>query len=335
MSTSDSSAPCELILKVGANEWEQISTVVTNLLRACSMPEENFVSVEHQIQPTTYFGTFTSQSSLARVPVPCQALSCVLFPIDSASKAKSRCFDSLDFWRFHHKIELFNEQQHVIGRQDYYELSDQLPLWSVCHIPKNRRRCVRLNIFTGQFESMSTFYTRLFQRSPSSRKPGFVLFSFPSKNQLHYQLSIKSSPSMHSYSISHGAQLKFRLSHFTHLLREYSRKLFTLNPSECYIYDPDGNLLHLHLSPSSASETRNSGRWSSISSLNEGKKPFSDLSYDVDSPSSTYGYLQAYLQKKLTPRINIGITLDSRLRKTPVLQMLRSSTMESLSIARF
>ena len=50
-----------------------------------------------------------------------------------------------------------------------------------------------------------------------------------------------------------------------------------------------------------------------------------------------------------SPRINIGITLDSRLRKTPVLDMLRSTTMESprsstqtsprrqtpLSIARF
>jgi hypothetical protein len=30
-----------------------------------------------------------------------------------------------------------------------------------------------------------------------------------------------------------------------------------------------------------------------------------------------------------SPRINIGITLDSRLRKTPVLDMLRSTTMES------
>jgi hypothetical protein len=30
-----------------------------------------------------------------------------------------------------------------------------------------------------------------------------------------------------------------------------------------------------------------------------------------------------------SPRINIGITLDSRLRKTPVLEMLRSTTMES------
>ena len=33
-----------------------------------------------------------------------------------------------------------------------------------------------------------------------------------------------------------------------------------------------------------------------------------------------------------TPRINIGITLDSRLRRTPVLDMLRSTTMQSDTI---
>jgi hypothetical protein len=34
-------------------------------------------------------------------------------------------------------------------------------------------------------------------------------------------------------------------------------------------------------------------------------------------------------EQRRSPRINIGITLDSRLRKTPVLDMLRSTTMQS------
>ena len=33
-----------------------------------------------------------------------------------------------------------------------------------------------------------------------------------------------------------------------------------------------------------------------------------------------------------SPRINIGITLDSRLRKTPVFDLLRSTTMESSTL---
>ena len=449
-------APCELVLKIGSNESEEISTAVTSLLRACSMPEQNFFFVEHQIQPTAYFGAFSSESSLGQVPIQCQALSCVLFPIDPMMtiNEKNHCFKSIDFWHFHHKIELLNEYQHVIARQDYYELSHQLPLWSVSHVPKNRRLCVRFNIFTGHFDTMLAFYTRLFQRSPSSSKPGFVLFTLPSKNHIHYQLSIKSSPSIHPYSISHGAQLKFRLTDLSQFMQEYSRKLFTLNPSEYYVYDPDGNLLHLHVSPSFSPSTRresiipihdsgigdtsdpslpllnvtrhpcnssnDSGRWSSISSTEMppirrtrnkkptvyqsvprlfperckdartyssmtdvqrlqqsrprsthhfgSKKPLPDPSYDVDGQTSTYGYLQAYLQRKqqstgpvsvkqlvaqfegtkalrpvsvplvdqlTSPRINIGITLDSRLRKTPVLDMLRSTTMESLVTESF
>lgn len=77
----------------------------------------------------------------------------------------------------------------------------------------------------------------------------------------------------------------------------------------------------------------------------------SEISYEVDSPTSN-SYLQRFLWKKqhvthpLRPksaplgdlssirksfdsRINIGITLDSRLRKTPVFDMLRSTMMES------
>ena len=96
---------------------------------------------------------------------------------------------------------------------------------------------------------MLTFYTRLFQRKPDSSKPGFVLFILPSSphNRIIYQFSIKYSPSIQPYTIAQSAYFKFRLNNLDHFLSEYSRKLFTLNQFEYYIYDPDGNLLHLHL----------------------------------------------------------------------------------------
>jgi hypothetical protein len=96
---------------------------------------------------------------------------------------------------------------------------------------------------------MLTFYTRLFQRKPDSSKPGFVLFILPSSPHVKiiYQFSIKYSPSIQPYTIAQSAYFKFRLNNLDHFINEYSSKLFTLNKFEYYIYDPDGNLLHLHL----------------------------------------------------------------------------------------
>ena len=59
--------------------------------------------------------------------------------------------------------------------------------------------------------------------------------------------SIKYSPSIQPYTIAQSSYLKFRLNNLDHFLNEYSSKLFKLNKFEYYIYDPDGNLLHLHL----------------------------------------------------------------------------------------
>ncbi|CAF1332170.1 unnamed protein product [Adineta steineri] len=264
--------PCELILKIGSNECDEISTSISSLLRTCSISEQSFFVVERQIQPTTYYGSFTNQStSSTSIPIQSQSLSCVLLltddilkqqqlvrPLQLSIKTKNSSiilpkskhfFKSTNTWNFHHKIELLDENKRAIARQDYYELSYFLPLWSVSHIPNSRQPIVRFNIFTQHFDTMLTFYTRLFQRKPDSSKPGFVLFILPTSPHVKiiYQFSIKYSPSIQPYSIAQSAYFKFRLNNLDHFINEYSSKLFTLNKFEYYIYDPDGNLLHLHL----------------------------------------------------------------------------------------
>jgi hypothetical protein len=271
--TTNHYTPCELILKIGSNECDEISAAVSSLLRTCSISEQSFFVVERQIQPTTYYGSFTNQSpSSASIPIQSQSLSCVLLLTDDILKQQQlvrplqissntnknssiilpkskHFFKSTHIWNFHHKIELLDESKQAIARQDYYELSYFLPLWSVSHIPNSRQPIVRFNIFTQHFDTMLTFYTRLFQRKPDSSKPGFVLFILPSSPHIKiiYQFSIKYSPSIQPYKISQSAYFKFRLNNLDHFINEYSSKLFTLNKFEYYIYDPDGNLLHLHL----------------------------------------------------------------------------------------
>jgi hypothetical protein len=237
-------SPCELILKIGCNEYDEISNAINSLLRLCSIDNEKFIYLERQIQSTSYFGSFTTQSSILKIPIQCQSLSCVIFLTDNSEKKDF--FKSIHLWNFHHKIELLNEYKQTIARQDYYELSQYLPLWSVSHIPYNKQIIVRFNIFTKNFQSMVSFYQDLFQRKPDSSKSGFVLFNLSSSN-LIYQLSIKYSPSIQSYSISQYAYLKFRLINLDEFFHEYTSKLFTINKYEYYIYDPDGNLLHLYL----------------------------------------------------------------------------------------
>ncbi|CAF3364717.1 unnamed protein product [Rotaria socialis] len=249
--TADHNCPCELILKIGCNEYDEISTAITSLLRSCSITDPKFFFVERQIQPTTYFGSFTANPSNSKIPIQCQSLSCVIFLTDEILKKheKKDFFKSIHTWNFHHKIELLDEYKQIIARQDYYELSHLLPLWSISHLPYNRHVIIRFNIFTKNFDSMLKFYKHLFQRQPDSSKTGFVVFnlSSPINNKLLYQLSIKYSPSIQSYTISQGAYLKFRLTNLNYFIHEYTSKLFSINKYEYYIYDPDGNLLHLHL----------------------------------------------------------------------------------------
>jgi hypothetical protein len=245
---TDLNSPCELILKIGCNEYDEISNAITSLLRSCSINNEKFVFLERQIQSTSYFGSFTSQSSTLKIPIQCQSLSCVIFLTDKLFQEQD-FFKSIHLWNFHHKIELLNEYKQTIARQDYYELSQCLPLWSVSHIPYNKQIIIRFNIFTKNFQSMVIFYQHLFQRQPDSSKSGFVLFNllFRKNSNLLYQLSIKYSPSIQSYTISQSAYFKFRLQNLNSFLHEYTSKLFTINKFEYYIYDPDGNLLHLYL----------------------------------------------------------------------------------------
>ncbi|CAF2967738.1 unnamed protein product [Rotaria sp. Silwood2] len=76
--TTDHICPCELILKIGCNEYDEISTAIASLLRSCSITNQQFVSVERQIQPTTYFGSFTTHSLTSKIPIQCQSLSYAL-----------------------------------------------------------------------------------------------------------------------------------------------------------------------------------------------------------------------------------------------------------------
>lgn len=248
MNIDDQQAPpCELIIKIGSNESDEISTAIQSVLRKCSINQQNLIYVEPQIQATSYFGSFTP-SSRSKSTIQCQSLSCVLLLPTTKHAERADCFKFTELWRFHHKIELLNDNKKIIARQDYYELSQYLPLWSVAKIPCPGPIVVRFNIFTKNFDSMLKFYTSLFQRKPNSSKPGFALFILPSSHHLQYQLSIKYSPSIVPYSISQGAHFKLHLNNLTHFIHLYSSKTFSINSSEYYIYDPDGNLLHLHAS---------------------------------------------------------------------------------------
>lgn len=249
--TTDHNCPCELILKIGCNEYDEISTAIASLVRSCTITDQTFLGIERQIQPTTYYGSFTNHSSNSNIPIQCQSLSCLIFLTDEIFKKldKKDFFKSTHTWNFHHKIELLDEYKQIIARQDYYELSNLLPLWSISHIPYSRKIIVRFNIFTRKFDLMLKFYKNLLQRKPDSSKTGFVVFNLtsPINNKLSYQFSIKYSPSIQSYTISQGAYLKFRLTNLNYFIHEYTSKLFTINKYEYYIYDPDGNLLHLYL----------------------------------------------------------------------------------------
>jgi hypothetical protein len=70
-------------------------------------------------------------------------------------------------------------------------------------------------------------------------------------------------------------------------------------------------------------------RSKAIVSTHDDKRTYTLSNTDDDDDDDDDDRVHTIIDEQQTPRINIGITLDSRLRKTPVLDMLRSTAMES------
>ncbi|XP_078376998.1 protein FAM124A-like [Oculina patagonica] len=177
-------------------------------------------------------------------------------------------------WDFHHKIELASRSDmRPVARQDYYESSPDLPLWTVCSVHYGKEQ-LRFNIFVKNFEEMKQFYSVLTGTDTSASRPGFCTFDLYSQPGLEIKLSLKYSPCLRPRPSKLSA-LKFRVSDILDIKRKLGLMLTPNGDNTWIARDPDGNLVILSRDETEwcdvgveghSTEVSDSGQWSETAS---------------------------------------------------------------------
>ena len=291
---------CTLDIRLPPEEVPQLKSLYSPLLQWID-PAFQLLQIQQQEKggPLTFYHekdqTEEYQEICTKDHLNTQSLSLVLFLREetkyqlNAGFAKSYLDSSP--WIFHHQIELASRtDMRSVARQDYYESSSDLPLWTVCSVHYGNDQ-LRFNIFVKHFEEMRHFYRILTGTEPSACKPGFCTFDLYSQPGLDIKLSLKYSPCLRPYQPKQSA-LKFSVPDILDIKRRLSLMLTSCGDNTWLAYDPDGNVIVLTsdesewceecLSEEQFTEVSDSGQWSDT--------PSEDLSWDTCSESGSEDY---------------------------------------------
>ena len=207
-----------------------------------------------------------------------QSLSIVLFLHEDSKYQLNARFAKRHLesppWDFHHKIELASRtDMRPVARQDYFESSPDLPLWTVCSVHYGNEQ-LRFNIFVKNFEEMKQFYSVIIGAETSANKLGFCTFDLYSQPGLEIKLSLKYSSSLRPRPSKLSA-LKFHVSDIPSVERKLRLTLTPNGDSTWLARDPDGNVIILSLDDTEwcdagveghSVEVSDSGQWSDTDS---------------------------------------------------------------------
>lgn len=207
-----------------------------------------------------------------------QSLSIVLFLHEDSKYQLNARFAKRHLesppWEFHHKIELTSRtDMRPVARQDYYESSPDLPLWTVCSVHYGNEQ-LRFNIFVKNFETMKQFYSVLIGTETSANKPGFCTFDLYSQPGLEIKLSLKYSPCLRPRP-SKVSTLKFHVGDILSVERKLRLTLTPNGDNTWLARDPDGNAIILSRDDNEwldvgveghSVEVSDSGQWSETDS---------------------------------------------------------------------
>jgi len=135
-----------------------------------------------------------------------QAISVIYFTLDTNPSAiKSHPYSGLfgkGSWKFHHVTEpRQTDACRFTARQEYYELSPELPLFSTA-MKHTGTNVFRVNIFTKNYSEMINFYSRLLGANASLVRENFAYFTFDYTEDSTLELSLKNDSGVMPYPIS-------------------------------------------------------------------------------------------------------------------------------------
>lgn len=270
---------CTLEISLPPEEVPRLKSLYSPLLQWID-PAFKLIQIEQQEKGTLTFyheqGHLENDNDIyTEDHLSTQSLSVVLFLREETKYQLNARFAQsyLDSppWVFHHKIELAScTDMRPVARQDYYESSPNLPLWTVCSVHYGNEQ-LRFNIFVKHFEEMKEFYRVLTGTDPSANKPGFCTYDLYSQPGLEIKLSLKYSPCLQPYPSKLSA-LKFSVPNVLDIKRRLSLMLTSNGDNTWLAFDPDGNVIVLtrdetewcdeFVSETQLAEVSDSGQWS-------------------------------------------------------------------------
>lgn len=260
---------CTLQIKVQLGEASCLKTTYSPLLEGMD-PTFQFISIKESDDADSFsLYSWTDEDTLEEESsfLHCQAISVVLFLYETFGRLSATDVQmnfNFNPWKFHHRVELpENAKPRVSARQDFYQTSPELPLWSICPVHHGNEH-LRFHIFVKNFNEMRSFYELLTGKKANSGSPGFCYFTLYSQSGFDVQLSLKHLPQIVPEP-SNSVRLKLKIKDigtFMHIFSEPPVK----EDATWIVKDPDGNELVLEETMPMSYERRK-GRLPSTTSL--------------------------------------------------------------------
>ena len=175
-----------------------------------------------------------------------QALSVVLF-IDEAlyEDVLGIIRKEADIWQLRHSIKLLNrvDDSTVISCMDFYEFSQDLPLWAISPVHFGNK-ILRFNIFVNDFEKMREYYERLISQQCNFVRKGFCIFNVHSYPGLDVQISLKKELYTH-LQLTRSALLRLKFRKLDIARCNLVSSLVQINLRVWRTKDPEGNVILL------------------------------------------------------------------------------------------
>lgn len=271
---------CTLEIKIPYEQEQELKSLYSPLLQWID-PAFQLIQIDQQHKGAVVLSheqdhlTNIIEDTYTSEHLTTQSLSVVLFLREETKYQLNARFakDCLECppWVFHHKIELASRTTlRSVARQDYYQSSPDLPLWTVCSVHYGNEQ-LRFNIFVRDFQEMKEFYSVLTGTEPSACKPGFCTFDLYSQPGLDIKLSLKYSPRLQPYPPKQSL-LKFNVPYILDIKERLNLILTPYGNNRWLTRDPDGNDIVLSrresewcdecLGEEQFTEVSDSGQWS-------------------------------------------------------------------------
>lgn len=169
--------------------------------------------------------------------LPSQSLSVVLQLEETVENERILQEMQSKPWEFHHTMQLLDwENSCVFAKQDFYEISPELPLMSAS-ITATSKNIVRFNLFVKNMKKMQRFYENVLQIYPTFETEDYCCFVLKSTTSYEMQFSLKRSRHLDIFATRNSC-LVFQLPRSS-ILGQLTNKAVI---ETC---DPEGNQLVL------------------------------------------------------------------------------------------